>query len=132
MKRDMDLIKAILHHAEEYDGDDTPAFDQKDLPETFHTVSEHAWVLHCNLIVDRGLVKGSLDRGSKLTVSAITWEGYDFLDHSRSPEVWNAAKTTAGHLSFGAFVNILTHLETTYGFELLKPGLEKLLELAVL
>jgi len=132
MKRDFDLIKAILHHAEEHEGNDTPVFDQTDLPEAFHGVSEPSWVLHCNLIVDRGLVKGSLDRSSQFTVSAITWEGYDFLDHSRSPEVWNAAKSTAGHLSLGAFVNILTHLETTYGFELLKPGLEKLVELAIL
>jgi len=88
------------------------------------------WVLHCQLVVERGLIKGKLDQGQRFTVYSITWEGYDFLDNSRSPEVWNAAKKAAGHMSFTVFCSVLTKLTTDYGLGLLKSQFPDLLEFA--
>ena len=116
----MDLIREILLFAEE--NNVGKFFNQKDLPDSFHEVKKEDWFLHCKLITDRGLAKGQIYPEKGFAITAITWDGYDFLDNSRSPEVWNAAKVAAGHLSFTVFGNVLTKLATDYGLGLLKSG----------
>ncbi|MDR0328954.1 MAG: DUF2513 domain-containing protein [Planctomycetaceae bacterium] len=54
----------------------------------------------------------------------LTWDGHEFLDNSRTPEVWNAAQKSAGHLSFGVFGAVLNHLAINHGLELLKSGFD--------
>ena len=76
----MDLIRAILVYAEEYEGKGAPLIDRKNLPEVFHDVPDKKWVLHCDLIVKRGLATGAVDVGKRFGLASITWEGYDFLD----------------------------------------------------
>ena len=133
MKRDMDLIRAILTYVENRDeevlGGNIPYIEKEHLAEGFRTIGKMEWRVHCNLIIDHGLLKGRVERSGSLIVTAITWEGYDFLDNSRSPVVWNAAKQAAGHMSFGVFVSVLTKLATENGIEWLKTGYSNVAEL---
>ena len=127
----MDLIRAILLYAEEHEGNETLVIASKKLPEIFHEFTIPVWSRHCNLIVERGLAKGVVHSNGLFQVSCITWEGYDFLDNSRSPEVWNAAKKAAGHLSFEVFKSALTHLAINHGLGLLKSGYAAAVDLAI-
>jgi hypothetical protein len=109
MKRDKELIKAILIYAEEHDG--VPVIKPETLPPLFRDVSLETLVRHGHLMIDSGLIKGNGSRQG-ITVSAITWEGYEFLDNARNTNVWNSALKAAGGMSWGVFVNVLTTLAT--------------------
>ena len=111
MKRDKELIKAILIYAEECDG--TPVIKPETLPPLFHDVPLDTLVRHGQLMIDCGLIKGNSSRGG-ITVTAITWDGYEFLDNARNTKVWNSAMKAAGGLSWGVFVNVLTATATEY------------------
>jgi hypothetical protein len=118
MKRDKELIKAILIFSEEYHGSGAPVITPLDLPELFHHVTLKDFNKHGQLIIDHGLAKGSvLPKG--VVISSITWDGYEFLDNARECQVWNAAKKAAGHLSWNVFINVLTETATNYAKSLL-------------
>jgi len=106
MKRDMDLIKAILLESEKacrsgayYQPE---AYSFRDLQADEETLQEH-----CRLIAERGLANGTLTREG-WRFSSLTWDGHDFLDNARNDSVWRAAKDAAGRFSFGVFTATLT------------------------
>lgn len=107
MKRDKELIKAILEYAEEYKGKGGVLIKPEHLPDLFQDVSLDVLIRHGLLLLDKGLIKGSADRFG-ISISRITWEGYEFLDNAREPKVWNAAMKAAGNLSWGVFTAVLT------------------------
>jgi hypothetical protein len=109
MKRDKELIKAILIYAEEYEGRGSPVVTPEILPSEFHDVPLGNLVQHGQLMIDCGLIKGSSSRNG-VVVTGITWDGYEFLDNARNTKVWNSALKAAGGASWGVFVNVLTAL----------------------
>ena len=109
MKRDKELIKAILIFAEEHEG--SPVIGPTNLPSLFHDVPLENLIRHGQLMIDCGLIKGSIGRNG-VTVTGITWDGYEFLDNARNTKVWNSALKAAGGMSWGVFVNVLTSLAT--------------------
>ena len=109
MKRDKELIKAILIFAEEYDK--SPVIKPENLPLLFHDVPLENLIRHGQLMIDCGLIKGNSGRNG-VAVTAITWNGYEFLDNARNTKVWNSALKAAGGMSWGVFVNVLTSLAT--------------------
>ena len=120
MKRNMDLIRAILLYVEEHDdGTKSLAVNALTLPDEYRTVNELSFFEHIALMKERGLIETD-----GYLIRRLTWEGHEFLDNSRSPEVWNAAKESAGHLSFGVFGSVLNHLAIHHGLGLLKSGYE--------
>lgn len=95
MQRDMDLIRAILLHAEKIPGDGR-----------LHTVhiegySDPVVAKHIELLDDAGYIEADL-----LTIEThgamsgrilrITWAGYEFLDAARSDTIWHRAKEHVG------------------------------------
>ncbi len=91
MKRDMELVRTILLRVEEK-GDplDSEQIDIEGVDE--FTVSYHVELLH-----QAGLITAwehpAIGRYQWDPI-ALTWQGHDFLDSVRDPEVW--AKTKAG------------------------------------
>jgi hypothetical protein len=49
---------------------------------------------HMRLLVDAGFIKGKL-AGQGVMIECLTWEGHEFLDSIRSPEIWRDTKAAA-------------------------------------
>lgn len=112
MKRDMDLIRELLLSIEangaghEYPGVDRP-------PEEI--------AYHLRLMKDAGLIDGIAyneigdNEGTPgfLTIK-LTWEGHEFLDAARSPEVWDTAtekvSSTVGSVSLSVLTAVLIQI----------------------
>ena len=118
MQRDDDFIRTLLMHIEENE-------------------EEHAWLVveherfchekeeflyHCRLIVERGLAKGLyVDKGT-YQFDSLTWEGQDFLDNARNPNVWKPVCTACFGLSFSVFQKALEAAATQYALKTLGMG----------
>jgi hypothetical protein len=88
MKRDMELIRHILHSAEalefEY-GEPYERYRSKTPGEAYQIV----------LMKDAGLVDADIDTTngipSAATIIRLTWAGHDFLDSCRDSKIWKMA-----------------------------------------
>jgi len=120
MKRDMDLVRDILLYVENCDKGN-PDLDLFNLPEQFLNFDRHVLQEHVFLTMERNLIQ-TTDTDHGFLNMRLLWDGHEFLANAREPEVWNAAKESAGHLSFGVFANVLTHLAINHGLGLLKSG----------
>lgn len=113
MKRDMDLIKAILIKLEtECSPFAYYSIDKEDFPGADETQIQE----HCRLIAERGLAVGKQTRGG-WNFSSLTWDGHDFLDNARENKVWQAAKKAAGNLSFGVFQEVLLRAASAFAIK---------------
>jgi len=107
MKRDMDLVREILLAIE----DGTTAFGdgtgEAHLPFPEQDVMEHL-----RLMEQAGLIEVmSKPISGPIHLRGLTWEGHDFLDTVRDPEVWKRTKSGAsklGGLAFGAIKDMAT------------------------
>ena len=112
MKRDMDLIRALLKALAE-------SASQYAVPQVPGATEEQIWA-HLNLLRDAGLVEfhhsGSM--ATSMGDYRITWAGHDFLQNAGPESRWAAAKKRL-ELAGGA------------GFEVLKAVLAELAARAV-
>ncbi len=93
MKRDMDLIRAILLKVEESDEVlpfpfEVPEYDER-------LVNDHIVLLD-----EAGLLEAyysEMGSGAQLVVVVrkLTWEGHEFLDAARNEGIWSEAKEVA-------------------------------------
>ncbi len=108
MKRDMDLIRELLLKLEalpiqqgsvvhlSLDEDDP----EDDLRVEGFTTDQIGY--HLNLIDEAGLLVGAGNRPmSGILFRSLSWDGHDFLDSIRDPEVWR--KTRNGVKEVGGF-----------------------------
>lgn len=97
MKRDMDLVRQLLL-----------LLEQRESPAHIHAKDiqvENASVLeiqyHLNLMFQAGLIDGeptkssTSDRLISVTPFGLTWQGHEFLESVRDPEIWTKAKAGA-------------------------------------
>ena len=112
MKRDMDLVRAILLAVEEHDH----GFAPDELEIDGYTQEQIAY--HASIMIDGGLVEG-IDQttgGSESPEAAIrhlTWAGHDFIAAAREPTRWNQAKEAVkkvGGATFAVWTAVLTEL----------------------
>lgn len=94
MKRDWDLVRAILLQVEQL----PTATSQVRAPDVSGWDEELVgW--HLALLVDAGIVEGnvsrSLGRAPTTAVRGLTWAGCELLDSIRRPAVWNAVRVAA-------------------------------------
>jgi hypothetical protein len=93
MKRDMELIRAILMGVEEFD--DLPSAD--DLGVSDDIRDGHLLLLTKALLVE-GIAVVPTDMGTlvqyTLSKPRLTWDGHEFLDAARDPTTWESAKKT--------------------------------------
>ena len=107
MKRDMDLIRLILLDIEEKDNGSGRTVIIGDLGHPSEVVTEHLFLLK-----NAGFIEGidaSHMQGRDLLVQRLTWDGHEFLDTIRDPDVW--AKTKSGAEKVGAFsIDVLSDI----------------------
>jgi hypothetical protein len=87
MKRDMDLMRAMLLRVEE-----TPygQFWSGGIENYTHEQLYY----HVQLAIETGLIEGGLLDPDGFYVRKLTYEGHEFLDAARSETMWNKAKDT--------------------------------------
>lgn len=109
MKRDMDLVREILLAVE----GGTLSFGDESEPDRFG--HPRTVVLeHLHLMKQAGLVEvmGELLSG-EVDLRGLTWDGHDFLDTVRDPEVWKRTKEGASKMGGWTF-GLIKDLATAY------------------
>lgn len=110
MKRDMDLARAILLKIEADQKGRTSATIEIDGFES-HAVADHV-----ELLKGAGFLDAPSSTIGSMTLRqglGITWEGYEFLESMRDPEVWS--KTKAGAKKVGNWsISLLAELGKAY------------------
>lgn len=91
MKRDLDLVRCIVMSVEKADG----PIEYDVLSRCCGDMGKLAF--HIGLMQSHGLIVSEVDCDGfgepiDVRISSMTWEGYDYLDAIRSPQVWNKAK----------------------------------------
>ncbi len=87
MKRDMDVVRAIILAANE----------AEDIVHGVEGMEPQVFAYHVQLLVEAGLlvasIQGSGKRPSRVAmVFRLTWSGHDFADSIKEDTVWNKAK----------------------------------------
>lgn len=106
MKRDMDLVRQILLAIER---DGTPELRRAPDVEGY---SPQQVTHHIALLSQAGLISAidaSSTSGKAYIQIGLTWDGHEFLDDIRDPEIWRQTKAGAakvGSFSFGLFADL--------------------------
>ena len=101
MKRDMELVRELLLFLE--DKPDPAHLEADRFPMPCRSPSEIQY--HLNLLYQAGFLNGepikssTSDRLIKVLPFDLTWQGHEFLETVRDPEIWRKAK--AGAASVG-------------------------------
>jgi len=112
MQRDMDLVRAILLAIERHpDG-----FAPQQLSIMGYTPEQVGY--HATLLKEAGLVEAiestNYDDTSPMAIiTRLTWQGHEFLEAARSPDIWSQAKQLmhkAGGGSFAVWQTVLVEL----------------------
>lgn len=119
MKRDLDVVRAILITAEKADG-----------PIGFDVLSRccdnmEKLAFHIGLMQSHGLLVAEIDRDGygepvDVQVSSMTWDGYDYLDAIRSPQVWNKAKDAISKAVGDTSLSVVKQACATVATELIR------------
>lgn len=90
MKRDMDLIREMLLWGEDYHDEIIPRFD----------VGRDALTVqaHVHMLVDGGYLSWAKSGRGGIAGYRISWDGHEFLDKIRDPEIWQKTKSGAERL----------------------------------
>jgi hypothetical protein len=112
VQRDIDLMRDILLRIEAdemMDGTREFMFESpSDLGLPNQSSDEVAY--HIALLIESGLIKGAISSGFRLhVISALTWDGHEFLDNIRDPNVWANTKQRLATLNT-ASVSIIREL----------------------
>jgi hypothetical protein len=109
VKRDMDLIRAILLAVESCSSGLAPKIE-------IHDYTQEQINYHVYLLGEAGLAKVhniTPDGGSPAAlISSLTWAGHEFLDASRENKIWNLAKDSINKVG-GATIQIWTAVLTS-------------------
>jgi hypothetical protein len=128
MKRDMDLIRELLLRIEAGEDSFKPQPRETSRPET----REEAWAAleeaeeklreHLKLLQERGLIEAVHYLDGEVLVDRLTWEGHDFLESVRDPEIWR--KTKSGVQRVGnASIEFVWEIAKAYGKHVVKEKL---------
>lgn len=89
MKRDMELIRQILHKTEALEFIDDDPYEPY-CGETYSEVYQIALMKDAGLVDAKIKVTGGIP--SEARIIRLTWAGHDFLDSTRDSEIWKKAK----------------------------------------
>lgn len=117
MSRDMDLVRELLLRLDEYPAGRFYVVTAPDDEEVNVPGYEPAVInYHLEMLANAGFVEapGSWPAAGGITFRGLTWEGHDFLDTIRDPEVWRRTKGGASKLGGIAF-SALKDMAVAYG-----------------
>ena len=97
MKRDLDLIRAILLKLEEEIGLHSKTYDFQFANSKLSVpgYADDDVYSHLLMLIDSPYVKGRRALSGEITVKALTWNGREFLDDIRDVEIWGKTKERA-------------------------------------
>lgn len=112
MKREMDLVRAILIDVEQcsdWSGSDLPTYDKWNPTEVGY---------HVMIMIEADLLSGSNctgdgDVGHNFCGIELTWMGHEFLEMARSDTTWAKAKAKMGQAG-GVVFSVLQSLLIDY------------------
>ena len=123
MKRDMDLARTLLLRVEKdatFNGNDYYIQHPSEL--ALEKWSDEQVSYHLHLLIEAKLLDGSADLGGGFSILKLTWQGHEFLDTIREPEVWK--KTSEGAKKVGGVgMDLLVELAKAYGKQFIKERL---------
>jgi len=90
MKRDIDIVRAILLEVEKQGGG--AEVETMSLPYPLEEVLYNADIMRDAGLIDAVPLHGSDGSLKMLFIKRMTWDGHDFLDASRDETVWQKAK----------------------------------------
>jgi len=112
MKRDMDLVRAILTEVERH-----PAgFFRREMKIDGYTpdqIKYHVYIMDQAGLVEAANATHYQNTSPEAIVNNLTWEGHEFLDNAREPIRWEQAKALvakAGGASVQVLLTVLTDL----------------------
>lgn len=108
MKRDMDLVRALLLYMEERDSTD---FSMRN-PSPIEHYTPQQVAEHIRLMVQSGLVTGidaSTFDGQAWLNLRLSWAGHDFIELARPEARWKKALTIATQQGFALTVDVMSH-----------------------
>lgn len=112
MKRDMDLVRAILLAVEKHERGFAPGGLQIERY-TAEQVAYHAYIMDEAGLVVAADTTHMGSAGPEAAIVRLTWAGHDFLDAARPQDRWEKAKALVakvGGASFQILVSVLTDL----------------------
>ncbi|WP_262299674.1 DUF2513 domain-containing protein [Microvirga sesbaniae] len=115
MKRDMDLIRNLLLTLESSDRDPNKPMplSSKDADLELEGYTSEQVDYHVMLLYEAGFIRHHGVHEGEVVFSRLSWEGHEFLDAIRDPEVWK--KTKEGASKVGGFgVGLIKDLATGY------------------
>ena len=117
MKRDMDLVRAILLAVEE---NKAARVDQLEIDKALEKMFPNGptWrgeqlIEHVQMMKEAGLVEANIRRamrGGAFTGLRMTWHGQEFIANARNEGVWKKAKERFGDVSFDVLKKALVDL----------------------
>jgi hypothetical protein len=102
MNRDMDLVRTLLTKIgddPQYNGQYTYHVDASDFDIEGFSYGDIDY--HLGLLIEAELLNGKRMASPGFSIKGLSWEGHEFLDDTRDPEIWgktNARAKTLGGL----------------------------------
>jgi len=91
--RDMDLVRELLLRIDQdpsLDGTRWVHFDPSELGMPDRSPEEIGY--HLDMLIECNFVKGQIGMETIPIVCKLTWDGHEFLDGIRDPDIWNKTK----------------------------------------
>lgn len=95
MKRDMDLVRALLLRIESWDippGGAVSNLFATDPEVQIDGYADNAVDYHLELLIDSGLVEGSCNIERRFRIHKLTPAGHDLVESIRDPAIWSETK----------------------------------------
>ncbi|MBN1461056.1 MAG: DUF2513 domain-containing protein [Armatimonadetes bacterium] len=116
MKRDMELVRAILLKAEAGDNSGYLEIDGYDQS----MVAAHAQIMaEAGLVVVPKILANDTTGPIAAKVSRLTWDGHEFLDSIRNEQVWMETKSTIGKKIGDASLEVVKTVATAVSLKLM-------------
>jgi len=108
MKRDMDLIRAILLTIEESEHDYAPKIEIPGY--TQEQIGYHAILLKEAGLIEATEVSTMGSQSPEAIIERLTWSGHKFMDAARDKTMWNQAKDKIGSATIQVWMSVLSAL----------------------
>jgi len=103
VKRDMDLIRAMLLAIESDPSGFAPKIEIPDYTE--EQINYHAFLLGEAGLAEVSSITTNSSKSPEAMVKHLTWAGHEFLDSARDNTIWNQAKDKIGKIG-GAAIQV--------------------------
>jgi hypothetical protein len=108
MKRDMDLVRAIMNEV----ADRLPPMGHMQDRVSIEGYDAATIDGHIELLIEAGLLEGRVNKGQKvIVITGLPWTGHDFIDAARDNTIWSKVKASmlkhVTSVSFDVFLELL-------------------------